>query len=335
MIKCIIWDLDNTLWEGVLSEGEVKLCEEYISLIKKLNSLGIINSISSRNDSDIVLDFLTRLSIKELFILPKINWNKKSSNIKELSKELSIKTKDMVFIDDNPFEREEVKSSIGDITVIDPSLKEEILNLQCIKSEKQSEEGLLRYKMYKTEERRIEIRKKENMTNIDFLKQCDIKLSIRKGTENDLERAIELFDRTSQLNTTGIKYSEAELREYLTNFRYNFYIGETRDKYGSYGISSIIIYVENSDSLVLKHLVVSCRLMGKGITDALLIFLRDEALKKEEKNIKIKFIRTKYNRQMLFFLNKNYFEKIEKDFYLLRKENLKKLKKVEWITMEV
>src|SRR5262245_6438166 len=112
MIKCVVWDLDNTLWHGALIEdGYVRLKDNVVGIIKTLDSRGILQSIASKNDYDQALDQLRRFGLAEYFLYPQINWNTKSSSIKVISSSINIGLDAVGFIDDQEFERDEVAFS--------------------------------------------------------------------------------------------------------------------------------------------------------------------------------------------------------------------------------
>ena len=119
-VKCVIWDLDNTVWDGILVESsEIKLRQEIVDIIKDLDAKGIVNSISSKNNEETAVAKLKEFAIDEYFVFKHINWSPKSVNVQSIIKGMNIAPDTIVFVDDNIFEREEVKSKNPDVTVVD------------------------------------------------------------------------------------------------------------------------------------------------------------------------------------------------------------------------
>src|SRR5258708_11166010 len=119
-IKCLVWDLDNTLWQGVLSEGnDVVLHDNIAMIVKELDGRGILQSIASKNDSTSALKKVDELGLREYFLYPQVNWNSKSASIQEIAKLINIGLDAIAFIDDDPFEREEVKHQLSAVLCLD------------------------------------------------------------------------------------------------------------------------------------------------------------------------------------------------------------------------
>lgn len=120
-IKCVIWDLDNTLWDGVLLEdNQVSLRDNVAELIKALDNRGILQSIASKNDYLKAMEKLRELGLREYFLYPQINWNSKAFSIKEIARLINIGTDAIAFIDDQPFELEEVSFHILKSSALTP-----------------------------------------------------------------------------------------------------------------------------------------------------------------------------------------------------------------------
>ena len=147
LVKIVFWDLDNTIWDGILTEGAVIVRENIRKIILRLNDLGIVNVISSKNDFDAAAEKMREFELYDLFVGHQINWEPKSSNILELLKTLNLRPNNAVFVDDSAFEREEVKLSIPQIVVYN-----EIQILNAVNSSKfnslQSSESKNRIESY-------------------------------------------------------------------------------------------------------------------------------------------------------------------------------------------
>lgn len=271
-VKCVIWDMDNTLWDGVLIEQEeVAPRPEFVSLIKHLDEMGIVNSIASKNDESQVMEVLKRHHLAEYFVFPKINWNPKSANIAKTIKDMNINANTVVFVDDNPFEREEVKSLLPSITCIEPQAIEDMARGERFQVPV-SPESAQRRQTYKM----LEALKTEEELwsgNIDsFLKNCRISLSISWMSEKSIHRCYELLQRSNQLNASGRRLSMETLEKLMRSSKDHCYVLESSDKFGSYGIVGVAI-VHHADTATLTDFVISCRVANKKIETTLINFL--------------------------------------------------------------
>ncbi|UCC49032.1 MAG: HAD-IIIC family phosphatase, partial [Gemmatimonadota bacterium] len=117
--KCLIWDLDNTLWDGVCLEGDVRLRPEAVTAITELDRRGILFSIASRGEADISMEQLKAFDLDQYFLVPKVNWLPKTTNIIAIGRELGLSLDDMAFVDDEPFELEQVSMMLPSVLAID------------------------------------------------------------------------------------------------------------------------------------------------------------------------------------------------------------------------
>lgn len=272
-IKCVVWDLDNTLWNGVLSEGDdVKLREGITEIFKTLDERGILQSIASKNNFDDAYKKLEELGVAEYFLYPQINWNPKSEGIKKISQSLNLGLDSFAFVDDSPFEREEILSADERIMTIDAADIDKIASMERMIPKFITEDTKNRRKMYIADSKRKQEEQEFTGDNTEFLKSLGMKLTISPVTEHDLQRAYELTVRTHQLNSTGYTYSYEELQSFINSEDHIFLIAQLTDKFGDYGKIGLIL-VENTDVLRIKLLLMSCRVMSRGVGSAILIYL--------------------------------------------------------------
>ena len=272
-IKCVVWDLDNTLWNGVLSEGDdVKLREGITEIFKTLDERGILQSIASKNNFDDAYKKLEELGVAEYFLYPQINWNPKSEGIKKISQSLNLGLDSFAFVDDSPFEREEILSADERIMTIDAADIDKIASMERMIPKFITEDTKNRRKMYIADSKRKQEEQEFTGDNTEFLKSLGMKLTISPVTEHDLQRAYELTVRTHQLNSTGYTYSYEELQSFINSENHIFLIAQLTDKFGDYGKIGLIL-VENTDVLRIKLLLMSCRVMSRGVGSAILIYL--------------------------------------------------------------
>ena len=310
--KCVIWDLDNTLWDGVLLEStSVCVHSELVQVIKTLDQRGILHSIASRNDYASVEKKLTDLGLWEYFIYPEISWNDKSKSIENIAKKINISFDSIAFVDDQSFELDEVKSTHPTVSVFSPDQARQFVDNHEFIPRFITNESAQRRFYYQQDEKR----NKEEAAhggNIDFLKGLGLKLSINRLTEEDLKRAEELTIRTHQLNTTGVAYSYEELYNYMHSESHEVLSCSLEDKYGSYGTIGLTLFEKNTDHWMIHLLLVSCRVMSRNIVNTLLAFIYKMA-SNSNVFLRAKFVSNDVNRQMYITYKFSGFEEIISD----------------------
>lgn len=283
-IKLVIWDLDNTIWDGVLLEDEkIILKPGIINIIETLDQRGILQSIVSKNDYSLAFSKLKEYGIDHFFILPQINWNSKSMSIKYLSERLNIDPKFIAFIDDQKNELMEVQYVFSNIRTIDSKNIVDILSMSSMSPDFISDESCNRRKIYLADLKRQDAKNDFNGTDEGFLKTLGMRLTVRKANEGDLERITELTYRTHQLNSTGICYSHDQLREYSKSNDYLLLIAEMTDKYGDYGKIGFALIYSKKDVWTIKLFLISCRVITYGIGSLFLNLIRQESIKEGKK----------------------------------------------------
>lgn len=296
-IKCVVWDLDNTVWNGILTEDEnVILREEVKKAIIELDQRGILNSISSKNNYDDAMKKLEEFGISEYFLYSEINWNPKSSSIEKIVKNLNIGADTILFVDDSDFERNEVQSVYPEVMIDDGSDIKALLSHERLNPKFITIDAKMRRQMYLES---IERKNSEDNfigTNEEFLKSIDMRFSIHEATKEDLIRVQELTIRTHQLNSTGITYSFDELDEIRKSENHKLYVCELTDKFGSYGKIGIAL-VETGKDWHLKLLLMSCRVMNRGVGTVLLSYIMTCA-KKSGTHLLADFKQTDKNKMM-------------------------------------
>lgn len=269
-IKCVVWDLDSTLWQGVLSEGDGhELRPGVRAVIEGLDARGIIQSIASKNDSAPALRRLEELGLADYFLCPQINWGAKSDSIKTIAQKLNLKFEAMAFVDDSPFERDEVGFALPLVSVYDAADAHRLLSLPEFQVRFVTEDAKNRRKMYQADLRRTQAEEAFSGGGDAFLATLHMKLTLSPVTEKDLQRVEELTVRTHQLNSTGCTYSYEELLALSRSDEHIFLIAGLTDDYGDSGKVGLLL-LEKSDVLTVKLLIVSCRVMSRGIGSALL-----------------------------------------------------------------
>lgn len=269
-VKIVFWDLDNTVWNGVLIEGAVFLRHEIRDLIIHLNSLGIVNAVISKNNFENAEERLKELELFDLFIGYQINWNPKSENILNLLRVLNLRAANAVFVDDSKFEREEVKSNIPQIKVYDEN---QILSVQSLSdfNPPQSSESQNRISSYRAILQRENDFVEQQTDYAVFLLKSNVTLVIEDLNELEWNRAFELLSRSNQLNFSGKKYSWDQFKDSAKTGKWFF--GKVSDRYGDYG-KTILAKIESSgDQITITDLTISCRIAKRNIEAAFFRFL--------------------------------------------------------------
>jgi FkbH-like protein len=272
-IKCIVWDLDHTLWNGILVEdGPEKLALKpgIRELIQELDSRGILQSIASKNNHDEAWRLLRQFEMDEYFLAPQISWQPKSQSIRAIASRLNIGLDSILFVDDSVFELQEVRTTIPEVRVVDARDCLEIANLDACQVPVTSE-SRRRRQMYRVEDERHHLASSFGDDYTAFLRSCDIRLNIVPLNEDNLERVHELTQRTNQMNFSGNRYSREVLRQVLSTRWLDTYVLDVADRFGSYGIVGFCV-VDSREPL-MTDLMFSCRIQSKRVEHAFLAWL--------------------------------------------------------------
>ena len=310
-IKCVIWDLDNTLWEGTLTEGGGgELRPGAKEAVLELDRRGIVQSISSKNDHAAAFKQLTVFGLEDYFLCPQISWNPKSAGVQTILTTLNIKPEATAFVDDSAFERDEVGHVLPKLHRYDGADLEELLKRPEFQVPFITEDCANRRNMYRADLARQSAESTFEGNADDFLATLHMKLDITPVTEHDLQRVEELTVRTHQLNSTGYTYSYDELLALSKDPRYIFRICSLRDDYGDSGKVGLLLLENGEDALRLKLLIVSCRVMSRGIGSALLCYATQLAAQLKKKLL-AEYLETEYNRIMFITYKLAGFEEVE------------------------
>lgn len=259
-IKLIVWDLDETLWKGVLSDGEVILPNENRQLLFDLVDRGIVNSICSKNDEEKVNAELKKLGVFDLFVFNSVNWSPKGQRVKQIVEEMGLRFPNVMFIDDNSSNRAEVLNICNGITVESENIIPELIEYYSHVEPKDLSHS--RLNQYKVLEKKRDFRAQFG-SNMDFLKSSHIKVSIQSDCEDHIDRIHDLIQRSNQLNFTKVRSSLDEIEEIISNDDYFCGYVTVKDDFGEYGIVGFYALDKVHNKLI--HFVFSCRTLGMGV----------------------------------------------------------------------
>ncbi|GGF46329.1 hypothetical protein [Echinicola rosea] len=259
-IKLIIWDLDETFWQGTLSEEGIIPIPENIELVKKLSKRGIINSIVSKNDYDVAKQKLQELGVWDYFVFPAIDWSPKGVLIRNIIENCQLRSPNVLFLDDNHSNLEEARFYNPCINAHFPDFIEQIDNHEAF--EGKDDTNLSRLKQYKILEKKHEAKKSYD-DNMDFLKSSGIQVELIHDLSPHQDRLHELLQRTNQLNFTKVRLSQEQTAALIDSSSSESALVKVRDNFGEYGI--IGFYSLDKTCNRLSHFVFSCRILNLGI----------------------------------------------------------------------
>jgi FkbH-like protein len=298
LIKCVVWDLDDTLWQGTLLEGDALVLTPGVKeTILELDNRGIVQSIASKNDHAAAWERLTAYGLGEYFLHPQIGWANKSDSLRTIAERLGLGLSAFAFVDDQPFERDEVRFSLPDVMTIDAADIGRLLHLPALQPRFVTSESKLRRQMYQADHWRKLAEEEFAGTREDFLATLATVITIRAAREEDLRRAEELTIRTNQLNTTGRTYSHAELHALLNSRDHLVLVAELEDRYGKSGTIGLALIERGPDCWLVKLLIMSCRVVSRGIGGIMLSHILHSA-KQSGVTLRALFVANDRNRMM-------------------------------------
>lgn len=327
--KCLVLDLDNTLWGGVLGEEGIdgiqiggdypgKAFLYFQEALLELSKSGVILAICSKNNEQDVIEAWEKNPFlvlkKEHFATYRINWTDKATNIKEMAKELNLGLDSFVFVDDNPTERELIKQLLPmvevpefpvqpyELPVFFQKLVEDYFKVYSI-----TDEDKKKTQQYKANASRAQ--EQRNFGDFtDFLRSLDIQMTIERANEFNIQRIAQMTQKTNQFNLTTKRYTDADIRKFLKE-RWKIWCLSVADKFGDNGITGCIM-VNGSD---IDTLLLSCRILGKGIEYAFLKKVLSLLLNDGIGEVKSSYLPTLKNKQVSDFYDKNGFTPLSEE----------------------
>ncbi|MGH9079615.1 MAG: HAD-IIIC family phosphatase [Acidimicrobiales bacterium] len=260
-VKLIVWDLDETLWSGILSEGPVLLDQSRIDLVRALNRRGIINAISSKNEPGDARARLEQDGLWDEFVFARIGWSPKGPQVAQIIEDTQLRPESVLFIDDHPLNRGEARHFAPGIQTAGPEILDRLLGLPELAGKDDHE--LTRLQQYRMLEQKLADRQAMPATTEAFLRSCDITIGVYYDTESEMERLFELVNRTHQLNFTKRRPSRKEFGAMVTDPRHDTGYVRVRDRYGDYGICGF--YSRSPGDGTLDDFLFSCRVLHMGV----------------------------------------------------------------------
>ena len=330
--KCLILDLDNTVWGGVIGDdglegielghglGIGKAFTEFQMWIKKLKQRGIIICVASKNNEDTAKEPFEKhpdmiLKLDDIAVF-QANWETKVDNIRTIQGILNIGFDSMVFLDDNPFERNMVRENIPGITVPelpeDPAMYLEYLySLNLFETASYSNADKDRTKQYQVEAKRVSLSK--TFTNeADFLKSLNMISTVSGFTKFNTPRVAQLSQRSNQFNLRTVRYTEADIEDMAKNPDVIDLSFTLEDKFGDNGLIAVVIMKKlDEETLFVDTWFMSCRVLKRGMENFTLNTMVEFARSKGYKRIIGEYIPTPKNKMVEMHYPNLGFTKIE------------------------
>lgn len=288
-IKCLVLDLDNTLWGGVAGEdglGGIQISDDYPGNVFKafqhavlgLKDRGVLLAISSKNDEDLVRKIFDRhpdLILRwQDFSSTQINWNPKSDGIKSIAADLNIGVDAIAFFDDNPVEREEVRQNASGVSVIDVPKSplgyvDALFEAGSFDAPQLSQEDSKRAVYYQNESRRQAARQDAG-TMEEFLASLDMEVTLGSVGPETLARVVQLIGKTNQFNLTTRRHSQSDVQRMADDGSVDVRWYRLNDKYGDSGIIGVVVIRYDGAEASLDTFLMSCRAMNREVENAML-----------------------------------------------------------------
>lgn len=327
--KCVVLDLDNTLWGGVIGDdgmagiqiGELGAGHAFTDFqlwLKELKNRGIILTVCSKNNEDTAKEpfekhpeMVLRMDDISMFVA---NWEDKASNIKTIQQTLNIGMDSMVFIDDNPFERDLVKQMIPEITV--PELPENpakylgyLQSLNLFETASFSEEDVNRTAQYQAEIGRTVLQKQ--FANLDdYLISLEMKAECKPFDEFHFPRIAQLTQRSNQFNLRTVRYTEDDVERISKDDRFITRYFTLKDKFGDHGLISVVILEKQEDALFADTWLMSCRVLKRGVEEYIINSILKTAKDNGYKKVIGEYLKTAKNSMVADIYEKLGFKRI-------------------------
>ena len=334
--RMLVLDLDNTLWGGSVGEDGFEGLQlggdypgnaylDFQRALRLLKERGIALAIASKNTESVALEAIDQhpemILKRDDFATWRINWQEKASNIQSICEEIGLGLGSICFLDDNPNEREWVKSQLPEVFV--PELPDDpaerphfLLDLPCLDLVDFTEEDRHRAEQYrKQHEIRTQQQAYENIE--DFYRSLNMVVTICGYRRDNKARVLQLIAKTNQFNTTTRRYSEADLEELIAQ-GFQVYAVKLRDRFRKEEIIGVLIVDWKRSIAEIDSFMLSCRVLGYGIETAILGWLRKEGLSRNSDGLIGEIVETARNQIVRVLYRDNGFEKVENEKFLLR-----------------
>lgn len=312
--KCLVLDLDNTLWGGILGEdgpSGIQLGPDYPGsayvafqkAIRGLRQRGVILAVASKNNPDDVAEVFAAhphmVLRKEDFSVLRVGWGAKSQSLAEIASHLNIALDHVLFVDDNPAECDEVSHALPGVTVLTLPPRPEhfvraLLEPGYFDGLSVSAEDLRRAELYQQRDQAEELRA-ESASLEDFYRRLEMEVIFAPVHDGSLARVAQLTQKTNQFNVTTIRYTEADILEHRGDPAWLVTTVQVRDRFGDHGIVGVMMARTAGDAIQIDSLLLSCRVIGRTVETAMLAHLCEHAVQRGARRVRGRIVPTAKN----------------------------------------
>jgi methoxymalonate biosynthesis protein len=301
-LKCLVWDLDGTVWSGSLLDGdEPRLRPGAREVVAELDARGVLQSVASANLHEHAWPWLERFGLAQYLVAPEIGLGDKHESVARVARRLRLRLQDLAFVDDDPLERALVRSLLPDVTVIDAADYRLIPGDPRFNPAVVSREGRQRRHLVQAELRRDE-EAAAHPTLADFLRSASIHFRGRPATAADLPRVLELSARANRMNATASSRGRDDLAAVLAAPDRELLVASLHDRFGDYGTVAAAVLACTGPDADVDGLWMSCRAGRRGLPGAFFTFLARRAHAAGASRLSVRYRRSVDNRLAAFHL---------------------------------
>ncbi|MFF4468310.1 HAD-IIIC family phosphatase [Streptomyces sp. NPDC001599] len=298
-VKCLVWDLDDTLWDGVVLEGDDPApFPAALETLAELDRRGILHAAAGRGERGATERHLAERRLSDWFCAVQVGWGAKSDAVRRIAKALNIGLDTVAFVDNDPVERAEVAGELPMVRCYPAAAAGRLPKFRDFQPEHVTAEATGRRRLYRAEWQRRQAEAEFTEGRQAFLDSLGLVMEVRPATGKDLSRAGELTVRTHQLNSTGLTYGRDELARLSRSPDHQVLLATLRDRFGDYGIVGLAVTELVGRDAVLRLMLMSCRVASRGAGGVLLHHLTRQALAAGRRPV-AHFVPTEVNRNML------------------------------------
>ncbi len=280
-VKCVVWDLDNTVWDGIAVEAATDALPDprpaVLAAVDALARRGVVSSIASRTDPALLDRVRADARLGDRFLVPQVGWQDKSESLRRIAADLGIGVNTLVLVDDSPYERAEVAAMLPEVLVLAPEAVPDLVD--ALGSGPVTDEAARRVARYREEALRRQAGAEFTGSREEFLRSCRMRLRLAAAGPAEVDRFVELATRTHRLNSSGLALSADRARELVADAGHVLPVAWLDDRFGGYGMIGAALVERDQDQhrWWVRLLALSCRVAGRGVSLGFLRWLMDRA----------------------------------------------------------
>jgi FkbH-like protein len=311
-VKCVVWDLDDTLWTGALLEGAPgELRDGVLEVITTLDRRGIVHSVASNGDAALATARLRELGLEKMLLYPQIQLGiDKATAVRRIAGQLGISLRHCALVDDDPFQRAYLAWMAPEVRLYDATDVKSLPSLPELCVDATTTEASTRREMYVAEAERRSEEARFRGSRAEFLASCDMRLEIRAAEAADAPRVTELLARTHRMHASLTQTSAVEIERAIAN-RGTVYVASLADRFGHHGLVACVLLRPEAGALGIDVFAMSCRVLGRGVGESLLAWVLAEAARRDAGGVRLRYRITRENVGIRLLLASLRFETVE------------------------